>query len=320
MNKKTLILIILSISVHTNNAMMTKMKCHRSRSYCYERPKIEKILTYRGIFHPDFPKEIDMNIVRFIATNTGGETLQEAAQIFNALTCANRFLHDYMNDSERTLGWIKDFSRKFEDCPNILVARMLWTKEARRRYALQESFLVGWTSPGAAKENNFDALKKMGIDLEFSYAGLCPTPFLEAICWHAPGIYDVKKWLVDNGANVNACTPERKNAFMLLCNDPHDSSREMDLILNHKNFNINHQDNAQNTALHELLRCSILRRWPTLCEITERLLEKGADPTIKNGKGKTPLDLAQKIKCEELIDLLQNVAVEFASKNPEEKS
>ena len=323
-NKTICLFILLLFPICVDAAMMQRKRACRSRIGHYERPQIEKRLliplVYLRPFNPDFPIEADMHLLRFIATNTGGETFTEAARIFNALTRSNKFLVDYMNDPGRVLGWTEDFSRKFE-VPNILVVRMLWTKEARRRYALQESLIAGWGSGDMKIKDNFDALKKMGVYLEFSYDCCYPTPFLQTITTHSYGMPVVAQWLVDNGANINACTPHGRNAFMLLCNGYDEWS--MNLVLDHKDFNVNHQDNKQDTALHWLVDI-FAKHYHKDISIArlKQLLKKGANPTIKNARGATPLQLAYLANYEEeLIDLLKDAEIDWNSKkNPDSVS
>lgn len=313
-NKTICLFALLVFPICVDAAMMQRKRACRGRIGHYERSKIEK--TEVGIFHPDFPREIDKKILGFIATNTGGETLKEASQIFNALTCANKFLVNYMNDSAMTLGWTEDFSRKFENSPNIEVVRMLWTKEARRRYHLQQSLLAGWTDIGPEKKANFDVLKKMGIYLEFSHTCSLPTPFLEAILQRTCGVNIVVEWLYDNGANINAYTPDGRNAFMLLCSGY--AAYRMNLVLNHKDFNVNHQDNKQDTALHYLVDILAKHYGKDIALARlEQLLEKGANPTIKNARGATPLQLAYLLGDEDLINRLKDAETDWNSKkNP----
>jgi len=275
---------------------LSKTVRRRCRSYNYERPKIQKeksiVCSSPGTFHSLFPKEIDLNVFRFIGTNTGGETLQESAQIFSALISVNKFAHMYMDDDTRTLGWIKDLAKRF-DCTDFDVARALRTRAGKYRAVLQLG-LLQCCNDLASKDSTV-------------------------------------LWLIENGADVNICTQERQNVVMLFLNQDDDCvpplvsvngeiedspqrgtvSPLLYRLITSPTLDLDHQDNTNNTALHYCL----LQHSDQIFARIRLLLERGANPTIKNNDGKTPLDLAKEGKYEpEIIELLENAVADFKFK------
>jgi len=326
------------------------MKCRRARSYCYERPKIEKTNVYRGTFRPDFPKEIDINIVRFIATHSSAETLREAAQIFNALACTNKFLNDYVNDNQRTLGWIKQLSKRYR-CSDIDVARMLCTRAANKRLALQRAFFYSDCNWHNFIISDANKMKSLGLDLDFTYEKEVPTVLLKILLVprYSVPIYlnilkksdEIAQWLISNCADINILTsskfrwndhmwiPSKQNASLLALRFFNTSV--ISDLLQHKAFKVNYRDGNKDTPLHCCFyglknhasgqnHCNQgcqqeMQRAPFICMIAEQLLEKGANPLAMNRDGKTPLALAEESGNQLLINLLQKAAVDFNSRS-----
>uniref|UniRef100_W5MG46 Ankyrin repeat domain 22 n=2 Tax=Lepisosteus oculatus TaxID=7918 RepID=W5MG46_LEPOC len=71
----------------------------------------------------------------------------------------------------------------------------------------------------------------------------------------------------------------------------------MQLLLS-TTVDINATDNKRNTALHYACQGKSSRVIPLL-------LEKHADPSIKNNDGETPLDIAKRLKFKKIVQMLK---------------
>lgn len=249
--------------------------------------------------------------------------LEDAAVTINALAKTNIIFNKSINEDDTTLALIKQLSRRF-DCPNIDVARMLCTKGANNRYTLQRSFLVGWRNIlWDSVKNDINKLKRIGLDLNFSYGKERPTPLLEATAWQEFGYSRIAGWLIENGADITCCTPDGRNASMIALAGYNEDL--IDALIDHSAFNVNHQDNKNDTPLHCCVKGAFsitgdgrkLRseRFPLVYEKAKKLLEKGADPTAINKYEQTPLTLAISVGYQPLIELLAKSAVDFNLKN-----
>ena len=331
MRKVVCVFMVMFSSVYVD-AMMNKLKVRRCRSYCYERPKIQKrdlvCYQHQGTFYPTFPKEIDKNILGLVITNTG-QTLQEAAQIFSALICVNKFTYMHMDDDQRVLGWIKDLSKRF-DCTNLDVARALRTRAAKQRRTDQLGLLFNFDLVEIGK--NISNFKGYALDINFSYDKQYPSPLLQC-CGDAHRKYTAAHWLIENGADINVCTPEGDNACTLALSRGH--TRFTKAFIERKDFISNHQNNKGDTALHYYI--GYLKRSSECNEnyyndedrryyifVGEKhdasiqdLLKKGANPILVNEAGESPLMIAHMIKVDKIraivLELLEEAAIKFNS-------
>ena len=110
--------------------------------------------------------------------------------------------------------------------------------------------------------------------------------------------------LLQKGAGLNITDTQGRNALLVSVGSYQKGYIHM---LVSKGININSQDKNGNTALHYVFNFVLENRaYIPLCkEFTKVLLEEGANPHIKNNKGKSPLDLAVESGEKELIDLLK---------------
>jgi hypothetical protein len=318
-NKITYLSILLIFPICIDAMEIELQSRHRASSCPVKRSQIKRELIlkktlYRGTFHPYFPLEIDEEIVGL--TVTCAKTSPEAGQQCKIFACTNKFLNSCIN-AQNTLQWIKDFSRSLEK-PNSWVAKEFGTTEAENRFVLQRALLADWDK-GAEIWDDLNLLKKKGVCLDFSYDANFPTPLLQLICCHATFKQDeVSRWFIENGADVNACTPDGVSVFMYLCKRYRTyPPRLRDLVIKHRNFNVHYQDSRKNTALHYLVRCGIDNATfrDFFYNEIKLLLGKGANPTLKNIDGKTPLHLANKRRTYSLITLMENAVTDWNAKN-----
>jgi ankyrin repeat protein len=251
--------------------------------------------------------------------------LKDAAVTINALAKTNTFFNKSINEDDKTLALIKQLSQQF-DCPNIDVARVLCTKAANNRYTLQRSFLVGWNHSWDSVKNDINKLKRIGLDLNFSYKKTHPTPLIQTVAWQEVGYSNIACWLIENGADITCCTPDGRNASMIALANY--NVKLIDTLIDHPAFSVNHQDIFKNTPLHccfSGIFCGICasdpiykgimdQRFSIVYKIITKLLEKGANPTVINTDGDAPLDLAKESRYQPLIELLEKAIADFNSK------
>jgi ankyrin repeat protein len=129
------------------------------------------------------------------------------------------------------------------------------------------------------------------------------TPLLIAVS--KPDNEKAVESLLRSGADINTTNPAGRNA-LLVCVDS--SQKEYIGLLVSKGIDINSQDGDGNTSLHYLFSKVLANKLyiPMCKEIARPLLEKGADPSIRNKAGKAPLDLAVESGERELTDLLKS--------------
>lgn len=214
--------------------------------------------------------------------------LRDAAEVVNTLAQTNKFLNQGINDDQKTLTLIKELSKHFNRL-NITVAKILCTKAANNRYALQQLFCSDWNR-GKATVATFPKLKRMGVDLEFTYC-LDRTVLLQNVCWLEYGYAEIGKWLIENGANINAVDSEGCNAAMIAMrtyNEP-----LIPLLLEHSALRIDHQDNKGNTVLHYGIQAMMslyvngsfgIRA--NIFKTIVQLLDKKAKVLVKNNENK----------------------------------
>ncbi len=253
---------------------------------------------------------------------SGFSSLKDAAFSINALAQTNVMLNKSINDKDNALALIKQLSQQF-DCPNIDVARVLCTQAANNRYALQRAFLVGWNYPSWNDiEKDVEKLHSIGLDLNFSYKQRLVNPLLQIVTWQEAGYSNMGLWLIKKGADVTCCTSNGRNALMIALVDY--NVKLVDALIDHKACNVNHQDNDKTTLLHCCFYGLITHRiqgvqrdetrFSYIYNVIKKLLEKGANPTVINDDGDTPLDLAVKSEHRPFVQLLEGAIAVFNSK------
>jgi hypothetical protein len=228
----------------------------------------------------------------------GYSCLQDAAISINALARTNVMLNKSINQDDKALALIKQLSQQF-DCANIDVARVLCTQAANNRWALQEAFRGKWGSHWAKVEKDVEKLYSIGLDLNFSYSKTFRTSLLQIVSWQEAGYANMGLWLIKKGADITCCTPDGINASMIALRDYNHTL--IDALIDHPACNVNHQDNDNNTMLHYCFRGAFVKgfgmrmavgRLSCVYKTIEKLLEKGANPTVINSDGYAPLDWA----------------------------
>lgn len=133
--------------------------------------------------------------------------------------------------------------------------------------------------------------------------------------------FDIVKLLIDRGANPNLHDLEQRTAlhWLLIKSDVQKDSNEHEdvsedrnnnaeisslceiaVLLHKRNCNVNAQDINGNTALHYAALEGGMH------DIVKLLLEQGANPKIRNKKGKSPIHIAAKNLDLDCVKLLKN--------------
>jgi len=247
-------------------------------------------------------------------------SLDEAAKLLRNLN-VNRFFNYMINDKEYTRAYNRQLSDQFGS-PHLSTAKQMGTSGAKIFYVMQKSFRPGgcnvYTNPAEAAcwtgddlEYNEHLVKTGFFDVNCRYDNdRYPTLLLQK-CSNARGFWPVAKWLIEKGADINAICSSGNNPFMLtlLCNE----FALIPTFVNHKDFKPNHQNHKGEAVLHIFLDCINSFEHPNvknICSIIVEILIKGANSTLVNRQGKTPLMIAHTIKKEavkkEIVALLEN--------------
>ncbi len=86
---------------------------------------------------------------------------------------------------------------------------------------------------------------------------------------------------------VVASTINKKNETPLFIAVENYNCKQIELLLNADNKNINHQNNSGDTVLHQACICTSYSK--EMCDLVKLLIIHGADTTIKNHNQATPL-------------------------------
>lgn len=258
----------------------------------------------------DLPFDKQYLIITLLTKKDKATSLEEAAKNINALAQTNKELNELINDPKFCLKLIKSLAQQF-NCSDETAAKMLRTKEARRRLSLQ-SRLRSLCYASKPSKKSFESLCEQGVDLEFgNFWQTDDTDWISPLmCAAQNNNISMIKYLLDKGVNVNQCNGRGTTALMrsrktlsirLLCSAP--------------DININQQDFDGDTALMYAIKTYaahvlILETASTLVDPTtirvKILLAAGADPEIADNNGVTPLQAAQQTENQDIIDLIQN--------------
>ena len=117
------------------------------------------------------------------------------------------------------------------------------------------------------------------------------------------GSYDIAKMLIERGADVNALdadarTPLHKAVSALRPQEKMKENYEVAILLLNHGANPNVKDAPYlRTPLHYAAHDGAV-------EVVKVMMERGADPTIRDRKGKTPADLAKEAGRDEVVQIL----------------
>jgi ankyrin repeat protein len=125
-------------------------------------------------------------------------------------------------------------------------------------------------------------------------------PLLYAVSFSTPEMIEL---LLDNGADPNVQNSDGNSALHLaVLSEKTDYVR---ILLQHKNININLQDNSGFTAHHvSALKGDF--------QIFKELVDAGADLSLQNKTGSTALDLAKRFENQQIVDYLSQDLQQFS--------
>jgi ankyrin repeat protein len=116
------------------------------------------------------------------------------------------------------------------------------------------------------------------------------------------GCVEVVKRLLERGADPNVCDKNRNSVLHYAVKS---LNKDIVKLILPVYRNVNMRNTYGETPLRVLIReCAKWEQWKQCYEIVKMLIEHGADPTIPDAKGYTPLDSAKLIGCPKLIELL----------------
>lgn len=222
----------------------------------------------------NLPKDIQHYIINLLILYNTTKSMKEAAFIINSLAQVNKELNATINDDKFCLQLIKYLAKKF-NVSDQEVATSLQTQEAKQRMQLQNDLYQLCTSFSPEElPHSLSLLIELGVDLEFTYqifGGGILTP-LHIAC------------TVNNGILKQLCTANNENKNKL--------------------FNINRRNEQGETALFICIKDNLI-------DNIKILLDAGAHPEIPDYNGKTPLQMAEEIGNEEVIELIKNAIEKY---------
>jgi len=264
----------------------------------------------------NLPVEVQTSIIQLFAKSCTLTTLKESAQTINALAQVNTLLNNLINNPEFNLQLIKSRAKKF-NISDVKVAKALQTKASKDQLKLQlvlakliknidEEQESGGVLPKLDKLlKNFKVDgKTYKVDLDFTYRWN-----KESEEYSSPLVYAIQndnnfliQYLLKNGANINQTGFNGKTPLMYASD-----AATITFLAKQSGLNINQQDASGNTAL---LR-AIQHYFPEVSDrdqeisVIQALLDNGANPTIANNTGDTPLKAAQATGDQEVINIIQ---------------
>lgn len=265
----------------------------------------------------NLPMEIQVTIIQLFSKSCTDKTPKEAGTTINALAQTNKQLNKLINNPEFNLELIKNRAKQF-NVSDVLVAKTFQTQASKVQLKIQ-LVLAKIMKELIEEQENYNALARLNkllqkfelkdnvytVDLDFTYRWNQESQEYSSPLMHAVKHSNkfLVTYLVNKGANINQAGFNGKTPLMYA-----DDPEIITFLTEQTNLNINQQDAGGNTAL---LR-AIQNYFPEDEEhkdqniaVIQTLLDDGANPTIANNNGDTPLQAAQATGDEEVIDLIQ---------------
>ncbi len=308
--KKTAFLLI---SMSTNLMYASAMTCIADKKYTLERcarkrdqfskkviPLDQKTIEYKKPFiEPSLSAVLEQQIIAIPGICCTYPSLKDAAMVMSNLVCVNSFFHRSINDSDKTLDLIKKLSQHFR-CSDMKVAETLSTSAAYYRGLMQEPLYISPVSQCNLNVQMLNKSRKMGLDVDFTYCSIMHTPLMRAVFSMAYGTREIIDWLITNDADINKRNGDGKNPVIVAIENY--KKELIILFLDHPTLDVHHKDIHDNTLLHfcvgTILNCTLFQieannvEYDFMITVIEQLLEKGANPTVKNKSGRTPMEFA----------------------------
>ena len=140
-------------------------------------------------------------------------------------------------------------------------------------------------------------LLRIGVDVDYT------DSLGNNVISHALDDIDLIKILVESGANIHKTDALGKTPLMCACEG---ENIDVALYLISVDDEINNVSNEKKTALHYALSCHLTNN----IEVVKALIRKGADLTMEDGEGDTPLMVAlSHFAYGEIIYLIENALI-----------
>jgi hypothetical protein len=265
----------------------------------------------------ELPTDTQTEIIKLLASSCTNQTLKEFGQTINALAQANKHLNKLINNPDFNLTLIKNRAKQFNKS-DVAAAKAFQTQASKTQLKIQLVLakIVKNMTEEQENENVLPRLNKLlkgfkvedqnyKVDLNFTYRWNTESEEYSSSLMQA--VHHDNKFLINyllkNGANINQAGFHGKTPLMYA-----DDPEIITLLAKEPNLNINQQDTSGNTALlrtiQEYFPEDIDNRENSIA-IMQTLLDHGANPTIANNNGETPLQAANDTGDEEVIDLIQ---------------
>jgi hypothetical protein len=260
------------------------------------------------------PTDIQMHIIDMCTQNN--DQLRHTISTIKAIAMTNQQCYILYNNQRFIDDLIERLCKKLR-CSHETVAGALHTPAVNNRLTLQNKLKL------LCLKNNFylDNKQKLaelsghGVNLGFTYNHKNQPQTLVMIA------YDNNNrllWLEEK-SNFNQETPQNKTFLMMVTQYP--ILYRSKAIIEQVRVNINHQNSKGETAfLHCIKNRKNHRVSHVFMETIKIFLKNGADPTLADKSGKTPLAAANKIqessdKKEAVIQLIQEAIAQQARIN-----
>jgi ankyrin repeat protein len=273
--------------------------------------------TNPGTGFSDLPVEVQTEILKFLAASCTSKTLKDSAQTINALAQTSKHLNNVINDPEFNLKLIKSRAKQF-NVSDVKVANALQTEASKTQLKIQLALAKIMKELIEEQENN-NALTRLNkllkrfeignkvytVDLDFTYrwnkkSQEYGSPLVYAVLADNKFLIN---YFVENGANINQAGFNGKTPLMYANN-----ADIITFLAAQPNLNINQQDANGNTALLRALQSYFPEDEENRDQniaIIQALIDNGANPTIANNSGETPLEAAQATGDQVVTNIIQ---------------
>ena len=323
-NTLTLLLAILTFNNYTmetsenNGGWLGFAKSTLLNGYSGLKQFLSNVTTTDDTFpFGQLPTDTQTEIIKLLASSCTNQTLKESTQTINALAQTNKHLNNLINDPELNLQLIKNRAKQF-NVSDVAVAKALQTQASKHQLKIQAALKKIINNIDEEQENGgvlpklnrllkgFELENKLyKVDLDFTYRWNQDSQEYSSPLMHAIQNDDnfLINYLLKNGANINQAGFNGKTPLMYVNN-----AETIIFLAKQPGLNINQQNSSGSTALLQ----AIQNYFPEDEEnkeqniaVIQTLLNSGANPTIANDTGDTPLKAAQATGDQEVIDMIQ---------------
>lgn len=278
-------------NIRRNRFLQNKQKSSYVIEYTNKDHSNEKVV-FPYNYYDVLPPETQNIILYFATHNPPTETIKDASKIIRPLLLVDTKFNAIIDQPQFSDNLIKNLSSKYH-CSHETVARLLQTKQSKLRLNMQLQLKDLCCIPkGNPLSPTLNQLIADNVDLEFTYnhEHQQKTPLMMAMSFDN-NMFD---HLLEQGVNINGYNSSGITALHLAVNHPINEVYCTQLIT-HPAININQQNKRGETALLYFLNHIKRPIKPHAIAILKNFLDAGADATIANKYGLTPLSAAEKL-------------------------